>query len=246
MSVLTLEQVTMKASAGIVEILKDISFSVEPGEFVALVGASGAGKTSLLRVINRLAETASGTIRLEGQNIQKIPVVDLRRQVALVNQESRLLGMTVEETLGYSLRLRGVKTKKTSEAIAQWSERLNIPADWMSRTAVNLSMGQRQRVAIARTLIAEPKVLLLDEPTSSQDVGYSEFLLSRLAEWAKQKKFTVIMANHQIDLAARYVDRMLHISDGRLTEDLSADKVNWTQLRQALVAAEQQAEAEWS
>ncbi len=116
----------------------------------------------------------------------------------------------------------------------------------MGRTAVNLSMGQRQRIAIARTLITEPKILLLDEPTSSQDVGYGEFLLSRLAEWTKQQKLTVIMANHQIDLAARYVDRMLHISDGRLIEDLPADQVNWTQLRQTLVAAEQQAEAEWS
>ncbi len=246
MSVLTFEQVTMRASTGIVEILKDISFSIAPGEFVALVGASGAGKTSVLRVMNRLSEISSGTIRLEGQDIRQVPVVNLRRQVALVNQESRLLGMTVEETLGYSLRLRGMKAAEISSAIAQWSERLNIPSDWMSRTAVNLSMGQRQRVAIARTLITEPKILLLDEPTSSQDVGYSEFLLSRLAEWAEQKKLTIIMANHQIDLAARHVTRMLQLSDGQLVKDLPAQAVNWAQLRQTLVAAEQQAEAEWS
>lgn len=236
----------MRASTGVVEILKDISFSVESGDFVALVGASGAGKTSVLRVMNRLAEIAGGTIRLEGQDIRELPVVDLRRQVALVNQESRLLGMTVAEALGYPLRLKGWQTEEILSATEQWTQLLNIPDDWMNRTAVNLSMGQRQRVAIARTLITEPKVLLLDEPTSSQDVGYSEFLLSRLAEWAAQKKLTIIMANHQIDLAARHVNRMLHIGNGQLVEDLPASKVNWPQLRQTLVDAEQKAEAEWS
>ncbi len=111
MSVLTFEQVTMRASTGIVEILKNVSFSVEPGEFVALIGASGAGKTSVLRLMNRLAEISSGSIQLEGQDIRQLPVVNLRRQVALVNQESRLLGMTVEETLGYPLRLREKKER---------------------------------------------------------------------------------------------------------------------------------------
>ncbi len=235
----------MRASTGVVEILKDLSFAVEPGEFVALVGSSGAGKTSVLRLMNRLAEIASGTIRLEGQDIRDLPVVSLRRQVALVNQESRLLGMSVKETLGYPLRLQGMEAKAVTAAIAQWTERLNIPTDWMDRTSVNLSLGQRQRVAIARTLITEPKVLLLDEPTSSQDVGYSEFLLTRLAEWAAQGKLTIIMANHQIDLVARHATRLLHLDNGRLIADLPASEADWPALRQALVDAEQKAESEW-
>lgn len=246
MAILTFERVTARASTGIVEILKDLTFSVEAGDFIALVGPSGAGKTSLLRLINRLTEASSGTICFEGNPIGQIPVVKLRRQVALVNQESRLLGMSVEETLGYPLRLQGKSAAEISGAIAQWTERLNIPTDWLPRTAVTLSLGQRQRVAIARTLISEPKILLLDEPTSSQDVGYSEFLLSRLADWATQSKLTVIMANHQIDLAARYVNRLWHLENGRLTADKPAKSVNWPQLRQVLVTAEQQAEAEWS
>lgn len=236
----------MRASTGIVEILKDLSFAVEPGEFVALVGASGSGKTSVLRLMNRLTELASGTIRLEGQDIRKLPVVALRQQVALVNQESRLLGMSVKETLGYPLRLQGMEAEAVTAAIAQWTERLNIPTDWMDRSSVNLSLGQRQRVAIARTLITEPKILLLDEPTSSQDVGYSEFLLSRLADWARQGKLTVIMANHQIDLVASHVTRLLHLDNGRLIADMPASEVDWQALRQTLVDAEQQAEAEWA
>ena len=175
--------------------------------------------------MNRLTEASAGTIRFNGHDIQQIPAVSLRRQIALVNQESRLLGMTVAETLGYALRLQGRSPTAITASVEQWCDRLNIPGDWMDRTEVNLSLGQRQRVAIARTLISEPKILLLDEPTSSQDVGYSEFLLSRFAEWTGQGKLTVIMANHQIDLAAKHVNRVLHLSDGRLTADLPANEV---------------------
>lgn len=238
-------QVTMRATTGIVEILKGISFDIALGEFVALVGPSGAGKTSLLRLMNRLSECSTGQIRLEGQDIRQMPVVKLRQQVALVNQESRLLGMSVKAALRYPLKLRGDATKDIDEAVEQWCDRLNIPADWMERTETNLSLGQRQRVAIARTLITQPKVLLLDEPTSSQDLGYSEFLLTRLATWAKQDKFTVIMANHQLDLTSRHVSRLLHLQDGRLINDQPADEVDWVALKNNLIATEQAAEAEW-
>ncbi|NJM96367.1 MAG: ABC transporter ATP-binding protein [Phormidesmis sp. RL_2_1] len=246
MEILAFEQVTMRAPGGILEILKNLSFVVQPGDFIALVGPSGAGKTSLLRLMNRLSDVSSGTIRFQGQDVQHIPVVNLRRQVALVNQESRLLGMNVRETLGYPLRLQGRSPKAITEAIAQWAEQLNIPSDWMDRTSVNLSLGQRQRVAIARTLISEPKVLLLDEPTSSQDVGYSEFLLTRLAAWAAQGELTVMMSNHQLDLAARHVNRLLYLENGRLVADTPASQVDWAQLRQTLVTAEQASEAEWA
>ncbi|MEL6814365.1 MAG: ATP-binding cassette domain-containing protein [Cyanobacteria bacterium J06598_3] len=246
MTILQFDQVTMRASKGIVEIIKDLSFSIAAGDFVALVGPSGAGKSSVLRLMNRLSEVSSGTILFEGQDIRQLPVVSLRRQVALVNQESRLLGMSVGETLGYPLSLQGRPATEIKQQVAQWAERLNIPSDWMGRSAVKLSLGQRQRVAIARTLISQPKLLLLDEPTSSQDLGYSEFLLTRLAEWCKQDQLTIIMANHQIELAQRYVTRLLHLESGRLIANVPAAEVDWAQLRQSLITAEQQAQAEWS
>ncbi|MGC1308789.1 MAG: ATP-binding cassette domain-containing protein [Phormidesmis sp.] len=245
MAILTFEQVTMRASTGVVEILKGISFTLEVGDFVALVGPSGAGKTSLLRLMNRLSEPSGGTIRFAEKDIRQVPVVSLRQQVALVNQESRLLGMSVKETLGYPLRLQGRREQEITGAIAHWSEQLKIPTDWMTRTAVNLSLGQRQRVALARTLLSEPKVLLLDEPTSSQDLGYSEFLLSYLAGLTAQRQLTIVMANHQIDLAARYVSRLWYLENGRLIRDKPASETDWPNLRQTLLAAEQTAQDEW-
>jgi D-methionine transport system ATP-binding protein len=244
-AILKFEQVTMRAIAGPVEILKELNFAVEPGEFVALVGPAGAGKTSLLRLMNRLSEPSRGTLWFEGQDIRQLPVVSLRRQIGLVTQASHLLGMSVRDTLGYPLRLQGKSTGEVDAAIAHWSSQLKIPTDWLDRTAVDLSLGQQQRVAIARTLVSHPKVLLLDEPTSAQDLGYSEFLLTRLAAWAKQGQFTIIMANHQIDLIARYVSRVLHLSEGRLIADMPAAAVDWPQLRQSLIEAEAQAQADW-
>lgn len=236
----------MRAAVGVVEILKDITFSVETGDFVALVGPSGSGKTSLLRLMNRLAEATSGRITFAGQDIQNMPVVPLRRQVMLVNQESRLLGMNVRTAMEYPLRLQKRSEKEIVAAVDEWAERLKIPTDWMSRESVNLSLGQRQRVAIARALLSQPKVLLLDEPTSAQDVGYSEFLLENLAELAREGKLAIVMANHQIELLANHATRLLQVQNGRLRADKLTKAVDWSALRQELVEAEQQTQAEWS
>lgn len=242
---LKFDRVSLKAPVGLNEILSDLSFAIEAGSFVGIVGPSGAGKTTLLRLINRLIEPSQGQIFWRGQRLSSLPVVPLRRQIGLVLQDSKLLGMSVEAALCYPRVLRGQSPAQAKQQILPWLDRLKIPQDWLSRTEVDLSMGQRQRVAIARALIAEPKLLLLDEPTSAQDIGYGEFLLTQLRQLAEQQCLTVVMVNHQLELTASVVTQVLHLQAGKLRANQPAAEVDWSTLRAEIVEAHQQADAEW-
>ncbi|MEO1400582.1 MAG: ATP-binding cassette domain-containing protein [Cyanobacteria bacterium J06635_1] len=239
------DRVSVKAPVGLNEILSDLSFDIVAGSFVGVVGASGAGKTTLLRLVNRLVEPSQGQILWQGQSLASLPVVPLRRQMGLVLQDSKLLGMSVEAALCYPALLRGQSPGQAKQQMLPWLDRLKIPRDWLPRSEVELSMGQRQRVAIARALIAEPKLLLLDEPTSAQDIGSAEFLLTQLQQLTQQQQLTIVMANHQLDLVAPVVTQVLHLQAGRLRSDQSTSRVDWSALRTAIVKAHQAADAEW-
>ncbi len=239
-----LEQVSLAAPVGADHLLQNISLDIVAGECLGIVGGSGAGKTTLLRVLNRLTEISQGKILFENQNIQQIPVVQLRQQLALVPQESRLLGMTVRQALIYPLTLRQVERSIIQHRLQTWIERLHIPNDWLDRTEVQLSVGQRQLVALARSLMIHPKVLLLDEPTSALDAGRGEYVISVLQEMAKTMAVTILMVNHQLEFVQQFCQRLLYLQQGRLIQDAPADQVDWAALRNSLVEAEQAAD-EW-
>lgn len=245
-SQIDLVQVSLKATVGAHYLLQDISFAAFQGERIAVLGASGAGKTSLLRVLNRLSEASQGSIYFEQQDFRKIPVVKLRQQITLVPQESKLLGMTVRETLAYPLVLRGVERHRIEQRLKIWMEQLHIPSEWLDRTEVQLSVGQRQLVAIGRALVVEPKVLLLDEPTSALDAGRSEHLVQVLRDVAKTSLITIFMVNHQLEIAEQFCSRLLYLQQGQLTQDLPSEQVNWAELRQTLIDEETEATEEWA
>lgn len=243
---LRLAHVDLAAKLGQQYLLQDVSFEAFPGDRLALVGPSGAGKTSLMRLLNRLSEPTQGEIYLGSQEIRQIPVLQLRQQVTLVLQESKLLGMTVQEALTYPLRLRGVPRAEIQQRLSAGLEQLRIPSEWLDRTELQLSVGQRQLVAIARALLAQPKVLLLDEPTSALDAGRSTQVIKALMDWADAHQTVIVMVNHQLDVAEQFCNRMLHLQQGRLIQDLPSHQVNWAQLRQELIQAETEAAQEWS
>ncbi len=243
---LRLAHVDLAAKLGQQYLLQDVSFEVFPGDRLALVGPSGAGKTSLMRLLNRLSEPTQGEIYLGSQEIRQIPVLQLRQQVTLVLQESKLLGMTVQEALTYPLRMRGVPRAEIQQRLSAGLEQLRIPSEWLDRTELQLSVGQRQLVAIARALLAQPKVLLLDEPTSALDAGRSTQVIKALMDWADAHQTVIVMVNHQLDVAEQFCNRMLHLQQGRLIQDLPSNQVNWAQLRQELIQAETEAAQEWS
>ena len=242
---LRLDQVSVSGSVGSHYLLKDISFNVFKGDRLAIIGPSGAGKTSLLRVLNRLSEPTAGSIYLENQDYRQIPVIQLRQQIPLVSQESKLLGMTVQEALEYPLVLRGLPRSQTRERLLHWIEQLNIPTEWLERTEMQLSVGQRQVVAIARALVIQPKILLLDEPTSALDAGRASYLLQILTQLATNSHTTILMVNHQLELAQQFCTRVLHLQHGQLIQDTPNETLDWTKLRETLIQAEVQAAEEW-
>ncbi|MBD1903227.1 ATP-binding cassette domain-containing protein [Trichocoleus sp. DQ-A3] len=244
-NLLRLERVSLAAPVGSQYLLKEISFEVFPGDRLCLIGPSGAGKTSLLRLLNRLLEPTAGTIYLENQDYRKLPVIPLRRQVMLVSQEPKLLGMTVRDALAYPLVLQGATKQVIQQQLLTWSEQLHIPEDWLGRTEVQLSQGQRQLIGIARALVVQPKILLLDEPTSALDAGRAAYVLQVLTQVCNEGKTTVVMVNHQLDLAQIFCNRVLYLQDGQLLEDVSATQLDWANLRDRFIQAEAQAAQDW-
>lgn len=227
-------------------LLRGLSFEVFRGDRGVIVGASGSGKTSLFRLLNRLIEPFQGSLYLEEQEFRQIPVVQLRQQITLVSQETKLLGMTVREALLYPLKLRGIPPTIAEPQISEWVERLHIPQEWLDRTEQQLSVGQRQRVAIARALVIRPKILLLDEPTSSLDTGGSHHLIKVLRD-VSQTGMTILMATHELELAQQFCEssktrgRVLYLQQGALIQNSDGDRVDWQALQSEI---EQTAAAE--
>lgn len=226
-------------------LLQDVSFEVFPGDRIAIVGASGAGKTTLLRILNRLSEPTTGTLSLNGQAYPNIPPVQLRQQVTLVLQESKLLGKTVQETIAYPLQLRGMAKQEVQQRVGAWMARLGIPTEWHDRTEQQLSVGQRQLVAVARALAAQPPILLLDEPTSALDVGRTQQVMETLVNLNQQQQTTILIVSHQLELAEQLATRVFHLEHGRLVGDQPAVAVDWSALKHRLKFVEQEQAEEW-
>jgi D-methionine transport system ATP-binding protein len=226
-------------------LLRDASFEIFAGDRLGIVGPSGSGKTTLLRLLNRLSDPTSGVLYWENQPYGKIPVLQLRQQIVLVPQESKLLGMTVQEAMAYPLQLRGLPKKAIQQRVGEWLERLHIPMDWLNRTELQLSVGQRQRVAIARALAIHPQVLLLDEPTSALDVGSSQELIKILQGVSANHNTTLVMVNHQLNLAQQLCDRVLYLQAGTLLQDQPTHEIDWQALEQRLQQTEHQQAEEW-
>ena len=242
---LRVDGVSLAAPVGLSYLLQNISFEVFSGERIAIVGSSGAGKTSLLRLLNRLSEPTKGSIYLKEQDIRKIPVIQLRQQVTLLMQEAKLLGMTVQEAIAYPLVLRRHEPQQIQESLSYWMEQLRIPQDWLGRTEVQLSAGERQLVAIARALVIQPKILLLDEPTSTLDPGRASFVLNLLQQLQEREQTTILIVDRQLEQVQQFCTRVLHLQQGQLVQDLPATQVDWLQLRENLIEIERLAAQEW-
>jgi len=217
--------------------LDGVDLSVPSGQVMALIGPSGAGKSTLIRCINRLVEPTSGTVRLDGQELSQLRGRQLRlarRNIGMIFQSYALVErLSVMENvlsgrLGYLGFWRSLLRRFQSGDVTRACELLDRVGllDAIDKRADELSGGQKQRVGIARALMQQPKLLLVDEPTASLDPKTSRQIMRLLVELCREQNLAVIINIHDVSLARQYVDRMVGLSDGRVVFDGNPQGLN--------------------
>ncbi len=196
-------------------ILHAVDLTVERAAWLWLVGPSGAGKSSLLRLVNRLDEPAAGRIDVLGRDLRQWPVRALRRRVGMVFQRPVLVPATVRDNLLLPLRF-GREETDAERAAGDALGRVSLPVHWLDRRIDGLSAGERQRVALARTLMTRPEILLLDEPTASVDVPTAHALLDELRRTQRETGVTVLIATHRLSEPRQMGGRTAVVMGGRI------------------------------
>jgi ABC-type methionine transport system ATPase subunit len=199
-------------------ILRDITVDVPHTAITALVGPSGAGKTSLLRLLNRLDDPSSGEIRFEGMPIASYPVAALRRRVGFVFQRPAMFAGTVADNLRIAAELGGAAAAAEAPPIERVLAAVELSADYAGRDAGRLSGGEQQRVSLARALMTRPEVLLLDEPTAALDPEVAERLLASIARLPGEYGVSVVMVTHRLGEARDVSTWTVMLEGGRLVE----------------------------
>lgn len=198
----------------------DISLDISPGEFVVLLGPSGCGKTTLLKMVNRLYEPTSGTIEIDGRNIQDEPAPQLRRRIGYVIQQAGLFPhMRVGENVAVVPSLLNWDKARAKARVDELLTLVGLPPEqYRKRYPAQLSGGEQQRVGLARALAAEPPTLLMDEPFGALDAITRTRLQDELAKIHRQLGTTILFVTHDIEEALRLADRIAVMKSGRIEQ----------------------------
>ncbi|MHA1192834.1 MAG: energy-coupling factor ABC transporter ATP-binding protein [Promethearchaeota archaeon] len=211
--------------------LNDIKLSIEEERFILLAGETGSGKTSLIRCMNGLIPQFytghyKGMVEVKGRETTSTPIAALSSEVGVVfqNPENQLITMNVEHELAFGLENLGISPKLIKERIQEVVELTEIK-NLLSKAPFELSGGEQQRVAIASILILEPKLIILDEPTASLDPLYAQKIIKLLKKIQEEKKVTIIISEHRLDLLISLVDEIILMKEGRILIHDSTEKV---------------------
>lgn len=217
---IVLQNVSKKFGTGVFG-LSDVSFSIEKGEFAFLVGPTGSGKTTILRMLIRESMPTQGSIVINNWDIVKLPgnkVPELRKRIGVVFQDLRLLpDRTVIENVSLPLELSGVKSKDARKRVEEILDQVGI-LEHANKFPVQLSGGERQRAAIARALILSPEILLADEPTGDLDDA-TAWEIVKLLQGINSSGTTIIMATHNIEIVKKLNTRVIELNKGALVND---------------------------
>ncbi len=199
-------------------ILHSVTLEIPRGRITVLMGSSGAGKTSLLRILNRLDEPRGGEVSYDGRPLTDYPVAQLRRRVGFVFQTPVMFPGTVRENLRRAAEIARMLDPDFSDKATKSLELAELDASFLDREGNELSVGQQQRVNLARTLMTRPEVLLLDEPTSALDSDTSTRLLRTVRSLRQDEGLTVVLATHRVEEARQVGDVAVMLRDGRVLQ----------------------------
>lgn len=206
-------------SFGESSVVDDVSFDVEQGELLVLVGASGSGKTTTLKMLNRLIEPSTGSVRIAGQDIRQTPAHLLRRGIGYVFQRIGLFPhMTVGENIAITPRLIGWDSERIERRVGELLELVELDPAVRSRLPGSLSGGQAQRVGVARALAAGPQLMLLDEPFGALDPLTRDRLQQSFDKLRRDLGLTVVFVTHDMTEAILLADRIAVLRSGELVQ----------------------------
>ncbi len=237
---LRFENVTKRFGDGTVA-LDRVTLRVEAGEFCVLLGPSGAGKSTLLRMVNGMASPTDGDVYFDGVRVEPRSLRAVQRRIGMVHQQFNLVGrskvltnvlMGTLATLPWWRAMLGLFPMRDRRRACLLLAQVGLQPQHLYRRAMHLSGGQQQRVAIARAFIAEPDVVLADEPVASLDPQISDDVLGLIREASRRTGATVLCSLHQVELARRFADRIVGMRDGRVIFDGQSEHLDERALRE--------------
>lgn len=201
-------------------ILNDISFNIDRGELVAIIGGSGCGKTTTLKMINRLINPSSGQILIDGKDIKSKDIIELRRNIGYVIQQTGLFPhMTVRENIEIVPRIKKMNEKNIKKRTYELMEMVGLNSDeYLDRYPTELSGGQQQRIGVARAFAINPEIILMDEPFSALDPITRIQLQEELIELQEKLKRTIVFVTHDMDEAIKIADKICIMDSGKVIQ----------------------------
>ncbi|WP_201340949.1 ATP-binding cassette domain-containing protein [Streptococcus suis] len=208
-------------------ILKNLTFDIQEGEFFVLIGPSGSGKTTTLKLINRLIEQTEGEVFFQGKRLKDFDLRELRLETGYVLQQIALFpNMTVAENITLIPEMKGLGKEETLTRTRELLTKVGLePDSYLDRLPKDLSGGEKQRVSILRAIIANPKVLLMDEPFSALDPISKAQLQDLIKELHEEFKMTTVFVTHDMDEAVKLADRICLMQDGQVVQLGSPDEL---------------------
>jgi len=200
--------------------IHDLNLTVRPGEFVALVGSNGSGKSTLAKLMVGLLQPQRGSVRVMGMDTGQLPVEEISQRVGYLfqNPDSQLFNTSVAEEVAFGMRIRKAAAGDIERRVSEALGLLGLEG-YRERHPFSLSRGERQRLALATVLVADPDLIILDEPTTGQDRKTLDGLIGLMEDWIRRKQATVVMIAHDMDLVCRHASRTIVMAGGRIVAE---------------------------